>query len=159
MSWSSAAGHPGRLLAEDSIVEASHAADEGSRYDAFPSAIDSRVDARDGVLVNPPAKCDALLVNHIRNDSLGNAERQWVNGEALLGPLAGSGRVRGREIEVEPKEGGNNHAGESPQQHRIPESARQCKKQIRHLNRVVWSSDGLDGGNSESISIGQNLFA
>lgn len=159
MSWSSAAGHPGRLLAEDSIVEASHAADEGSRYDALPSAIDSRVDTRDGVLINPPAKCDALLVDHVRNDSLCNAERQWVNGEALLGPLASSGRVRGREIEVEPKEGGNNQAGKSPQQHRIPESARQCKKQIRHLNRVVWSSDGLDGGNSECISIGQNLFA
>lgn len=148
----------GALLPQDSIVEARHAADDGAGEHALPPAIYGRVDARDGDRVDPPPKSDPLLVDHVRDDRLGNAERQRVDDELVGSPSAGC-RVRGRQVKVEAKEGGNNDAGKGPEQRRVPERACEEQEHVRDLHRVVRSADSLDRGDGECVAVGQDLLA
>lgn len=151
------------LLLEDSVVQARQACDRRSRHHALVATVHGAVETLNGLVIEQTAKGHALSVNNKSNKALGDAEDQRV--DSILGEgstAAGTGCTASAvssQVEEVSKNGRQEEGGEEPSQSRGPEGRSNQEEHVRHVDRVVRSSEGANGGNGEGVAVSKDLGA
>lgn len=154
MPWAS-------LLSQGGVVDGDKTGDGRADEDTLVSSVDGVVQAVDRELTQEPAEGDALGVDNVGQDGLGNAERQGVDAGLVdgAGTGAGTGVAGGAQVEEVAKGAGDQDAGEQPGEDRGPEARGEQEEHVWQVDGVVRGSNGANGGDGEGIAVGKDLGA
>lgn len=147
------------LLFDDGLVERDQGTDSAAYKNALIATVESRVDSRDSLEVDEASKGNVLRVNNVRDKRLGNVESQGVKGVSEVCSVTSASSWLASQVEEVRGEERHEKTGESPDQSRAPEGAREQKEQVRNQNWVLLGVEEAECWDSECITVGEDLFA